>query len=301
MTQIEQNGIIERDADGWIVKVKGKPYVADQKGVTCENPDAKPEDQIHVKRFVNKRIYLSSQYDQAVKEVLSGIDVIVLGMNGYSALSKETCLAWGVKPGAYEAACIGVLKSVYASLMSTFPNIDIRFADGASNVGVDHALISVAKELNRPHLGHSCPKFMFYVEDDDMPVFVADTQEEYAERFIDSLQILIAANGRMQAFEHDIMAVFKKLKHVVPVNVLRSISTTGGPPAIGPNGKIEDAVAAFEQRVHLAHQMVYSHRDPYRDMVGHICETTAAIVRPLLSPERAFGNVMPAFSGRMVS
>lgn len=299
--RIPENGIILRDGDGWIVKVKGKPYVASIAGVTCENPDAAPEQQIHVKRFAKKRIYTGRQYAQAVKEVLTGKEVVVIGMNGYSALSEAQCRAWGVKPGAYEAACVGILKSVYQTLVTMYPTIDIRFAHGASNVGVDAALIKVATELNRPQLGHSCPKFMFYVEDDDLPVFVAKTQAEYAERFIDSLQILIAANGRVQAFEHDIMAVFKKLKHVVPVNVLRSISTTGGPPAINADGKIEDAVAAFEQRVHLAHRMLYSTDDMYRDMVGHLCQTTAAIVRPLLSPEQAFANSMPQFMGKIVS
>ncbi len=301
MEQIAKNGTMVRDGDGFIVRVKGKPYVADLPGVTCENPTAPPEQQIHTKRFKNKRIYTAKQYARAVKEVLFGRDVIVLGMNGYSSLSPEQCKAWGVLPGAYEAACVGILTTVYHSLTAAFPGIDVRFAHGASNVGVDKALLTVASTLNRPNLGHSCPKFMFYVEDDDLPVFVANTQEEYAEAFIDSLNILIAANGRMQAFEHDIMAVFKKLKHVIPVNVLRSISTTGGPPAINAKGGIEDAVAAFEQRVHLAHQMIYSSRDPYRDMISHLCETASSIVRPLLSPERAFGSVLPSFTGKLLS
>ncbi|MBS2008311.1 MAG: hypothetical protein JST01_14785 [Cyanobacteria bacterium SZAS TMP-1] len=291
MKQIEDNGIIEKDGDGYVVKVQGKPYVANIAGVFCENPGAPEAKQVHCKRFARKRIYLAGQYHQAVHEVLMGNDVIVLGMNGYSSLNDEQCRAWGVQPGAYEAACEGILKSVCRSLVETFPGIDLRFADGASNVGVDAVLLKVARDLNRPHLGHSCPKFMFYVEDDDSPVYVAKTQQAYADAFIDSLQVLIAANGRMQAFEHDIDAVFKKLKHLIPVNVLKSISTTGGPPAIGPSGKIEDAVAAFEQRVHMATQALYSGRDPYRNMVSHVSESTTAIVRTLISPARAFGNV----------
>jgi len=290
MKQIQDNGIIEKDGDGFVVKVQGKPYVASIAGVVCENPSAPPEQQIHTKRFARKRIYLHNQYQRAVAEVLTGTDVVVLGMNGYSALNDEQCRAWGVKPGAYEAACEGILNAVCCDLTSNFKGIDLRFADGASNVGVDAVLLKVAKKLNRPHLGHSCPKFMFYVEDDDSPVYVAKTQAGYADAFIDSLQVLIAANGRMQAFEHDIDAVFKKLKHLIPVNVLKSISTTGGPPAIGPTGKIEDAVAAFEQRVHLAAQAIYGGRDPYKNMLGHVTESTTAIVRNLISPERAFAH-----------
>lgn len=299
MELIEQEGIIERDGAGFIVKVRGKPYVGDLPGVTCENPEAPDAEKIHVKRFTKKRIYMPGEYAQAVREVLTGKDVVIIGMNGYSSLTDEQCRTWGVQPGAYEAACEGILTTVCEALMATFPGIDLRFADGSSAVGVDKVLIKVARKLNRQHLGHSCPKFMFYVEDDDDPVYVAGDQAAYAGAFIDSLHILIAANGRVQAFEHDIDAVFKKLKHLIPINVLRSISTTGGPPAIGPTGKIEDAVAAFEQRVHMANQMMYSSRDPYRDMVGHVCESSTSIVRTLVSPERAFINAMPTFRGHM--
>ncbi len=296
---IAKDGIIERDGEGFVVKVSGKPYLQGMPGVTCENPDASENDRIFVKRFAKKRIYLPDQYEQAVKENLTGNDVIIIGMNGYSSLTPDQCRAYGVQPGAYEAACEGILMNVCEALEATFQGMHIRFADGASNVGVDKVLIKVARKRNYQHLGHSCPKFMFYVEDDGDPVYVAETQEAYAGAFIDSLNILIAANGRVQAFEHDIDAVFKKLKHLIPINVLRSISTTGGPPALGPNGKIEDAVAAFEQRVHLANQMIYSSRDPYRSMVSHVCESASAIVRTLISPERAFVNALPTFRGRL--
>jgi hypothetical protein len=298
MTQIEDNGIIEQDGKGFVVKVKGKPYVSKIPGVTCENPGAPDAELIHVKRFDKKRIYMPGEYQRAVQENLVGRDVIVLGMNGYSALSDDQCRAWGVQPLAYESACEGILKSVCRNLWAEFPGISMRFADGASNelvdgrmMGVDSVLLKVAKDLNILHLGHSCPKFMFYVKDDEEPVFVANTQAEYADAFISSLHVLIAANGRMQAFQHDIQAVFNKLKHFVPVNVLRSISTTGGPPAIGPKGQIEDAVAAFEQRVHVAQRAIYGGCDPYKSMVGHVKEFTTSVVRSLISPERAFGEI----------
>lgn len=300
MDILAKEGTIERLDKGFIVRVKGKTYLASEPGVTVENPDAPEAERIYAKRFVNKRIYMPDEYEKAVREILRGNDVIVLGMNGYSTLTEAQCRAWGVRPGAYEQACIGIIKILFQSLTSTFEGLDIRFADGASNVGVDWALLKAARSLNRPHLGHSCPKFMFYVVDDEDPVYVAETQAEYASAFIDSLDILIAANGRMQAFRHDIMAVFEKLKHVIPVNVLKSISTNGGLPAIDADGRIEDAVETFEQRVHLvAQRMVYASNDPYRDLVAHICEEATGIVRPLISPERAFANIAPTFSGRI--
>lgn len=302
MDILAKEGTIERTGSGFTVRVKGKTYLKGRPGVICENPKAKEAERIYAKTFTRKRIYMPDEYDRAVREILSGNDVIVLGMNGYSELNDEQCRGWGVRPGAYEQACIGILKAVYTTLTNAFEGVDIRFADGASafdQKGVDWAIIKAARDLNRPHLGHSCPKFMFYVEDDTDPVYVAETQADYASSFVDSLDILIAANGRMQAFRHDIMAVFEKMKHVIPVNVLKSISTNGGLPAVDADGRIEDAVETFEQRVHMvAQRIVYSSSDPYRSLVGHICEEATGIVRPLISPERAFTKVLPTFGRR---
>lgn len=293
------DGTIERDGKGCVVTVTGDhAHLLEQPGVICENQDAEPGKRIYTKRFIDKRVFLPHEYEQAVQELLVGTDVLVLGMNGYSSLTDEQCRAWGVQPGAYEAACEGILRAAYRTLGEGFEGIDVRIVHGASWLGIDGCQIRVAKALNRPQLGHSCPRFMFYVADgDQVPVYVARNQAEYAERFIDSLQILIACNGRAQAFGHDIDAVFKKLKHVIPVNVLKSISTTGGPPAIGPNGKIEDAVAAFEQRVHMvAQQIEHQGSDRFIELVSHICDVTSAIARQTISPERAFRNVMPTFA-----
>lgn len=295
MDLLAKEGTIQKVDGGFLVRVRGKSYVKDLPGVECENPRAAEERRIYRKLFTKKRIYLSSEYERAVKEVLRGTDVVVLGMNGYSDLSAEKCALWGVKPGAYEQACIGILKMLHKRLNQHFKDIDIRFADGASastGGGVDWAIINAARDLNCQHLGHSCPRFMFYVLDDEDPVYVAETQVDYANAFIDSLDILVAANGRMQAFRHDIMAVFEKMKYLIPVNVLKSLSTNGGMPAVDANGQIEDAVATYEQRVHLIGQrIIQSSADPYRDLVLNICNEAVGIVRPLLSGERAYGNI----------
>jgi len=159
-------------------------------------------------------------------------------------------------------------------------------------MGVDQAVIEIAGKMNIIQLGHSCPEFMMYVKDDDIPVYVAEDREAYADSFINSLDILIAANGRYHAFQHDIDAAFKKLKYVLPVNVIRSISTTGGPPAIGPDGKIEDAVTAFEQRVRLvATQMGINGNDQWKMLKHHLTGTVVSICRQIISPARAFGHI----------
>lgn len=289
---ITGEGTIARQDDGsFIVKVKGATHLASMAEVACENPDAAEGDRIYTRVFHKKPIYLPHEYDRAYNEVLRGNDVVVLGMNGYSALSDAKCREYGVRPGAYEAACAGILDRVINDLEQSYPGIKVRIAHGASTMGVDRVQIEVATQRNLNQLGHSCPKFMFYVPDDDVPVYVAASQVEYSNAFVDSLQILIAANGREQAFRHDIDAVFTKLRHLIPINVLRAISTNGGPPAINADGKIEDAVAAFEQRMHLAAHLTVSSGDLFADAVAHATKQTRAIARNLLSPQRAFRSM----------
>lgn len=290
MEKIRDSGEIKRTQERVIVRIKGKENVLQIPGVRCINPNDALEERIYEKVFIQTPIYLPNEYDKAIKEVLrNGKDIVVIGMNGYSVLNEEQCKAWGVKPGAYEAACESLLYGVTKLLIEKYNGIDIRFAHGASDLGVDKAIVKVATRLNRPQLGHSCPHFMFYVEDNGIPVYVGKDQPEYADSFVESLDILIAANGRLQAFKHDINAAFLKLKHIIPVNILKSISETGGPPAIGPDGKIEDAVAAFDQRVHLmATRLGYTKPDKFNELVYHVEETVVALCRNLISPSRAF-------------
>ena len=287
--KMNKEGLIKRHADGsHTVTVRGVSYIANLPGVVCTNPDAAEAERIYTKHFTKKPIYLPHEYEKAVRENLQGRDVIVLGMNGYSSLTPQKCSEWGIVPGAYEAACAGILESVIQELENAYPGIDIRLGHGASSMGVDGVILAVAAKRNKRQLGHFCPRFMFYVEDDEIPVYVAKTQTDYANAFIDSLRVLVAANGREQAFRHDINAVFDKGKHVIPVNVLRSISTTGGPPALNADGKIEDAVAYFEQRVHLMYHAFSGSGDPFRDIVNHVIDQVRQIGRSLISPERAF-------------
>jgi hypothetical protein len=289
LKKITREGLITRQPDGsHVVMVKGASYVAALAGVSCINPDAAEEERVYSKTFTKKPIYMPHEYERATREILKGTDVIVLGMNGYSSLTSQKCREWGVAPGAYEAACAAILESVIIELEKSYPGVDIRLAHGASELGVDGVILKVAAKLNKRQLGHSCPRFMFYVQDDDVPVYVAKTQVDYANAFIDSLAVLVAANGREQAFKHDINAVFDKGKHVIPVNVLRSISTTGGPPALNADGKIEDAVAYFEQRVHLMYHAFSGTGDPFRDIVNHVIGQVSQISRLLISPERGF-------------
>jgi len=265
---------VECDYDPNIAKLPGVETSADKS--TC------------AKEFRKKRIY--TDLEKALRENLEGTDVIRLAANGYSQLRPEHCEIWGVQYGAYEHAVASLLEAVTVQIQKQFRGVDVRYLHGASNMGVDHAIMAVSKRLNRPNLGFSCPGFMFYVEDDDTPVYVAANQPAYAEAFAKSTDILIACNGRAQALQHDLMAALLYNKEVVLVNVLRTISTTGGPPAIGPGGKIEDAVDAFLIRVHAVGQRMErgGNHDQWKMTVNEIVEVASGICRQRLSPERAF-------------
>lgn len=293
MTMTLDTGLIERTDKGFVVRRKGAAYLAKESGVVCENPAAAEADRIYAKFFENpdKQIYLPDQYDLAVAQNLTGKNVIRLGANGYSKLTPERCAAWGIQPGAYEAACFGLLSYMYEALCADFPGVDIRFVNGASNVGIDKVLIQVAQTYNRYQLGHSCPGFMFYVDPDDgVPVYVGATKEQYADAFIRSLNILVACNGGEQAFVHDISAMFRHKRHLIPVNVIRSISTCGGPPAV-VDGRVEDAVAAFEQHVHTMTQALYQASDPYLAITRHVTQAASQIARRQLVPSLAFAAI----------
>lgn len=280
-------GTIHRDGDAVIVEVVSTSGYAGVPGVERIGKSRGKEGWLYRKVFRNKAIHLPDEYDDAIRANLHGKDVLVLAMNGYSRLTEEKCREWGIRPGAYEKACSVLLKAMFSAVRRSFPDVDIRFVHGASDLGVDGVIIRTAEELRRTQLGFSCPRFMMYVNDGDgVPVYVAGSTEAYAKAFVRSSDILVAANGRQQAFEMDLHAVFKYGKTFIPVNVLRLISTTGGPPAKNAEGGIEDAVAHYEQCVHLVgKRLLPSSADPWKDTVIEINEAMVGICRRILDPD----------------
>lgn len=247
---LRQHGRVYRDGDATVVEIMGKSWLLNEPGVTCANPTAPEPDRIYRKVFAKKKIYLPDEYDRAVAECLSGRDVFVLGMNGYSSIKPEKCREYGIDPGAYEIACEELLEFAIRSLRAAFPDIDVRVIHGASAMGVDLAIQRCARRvLRESELGFSCPEYLFYVQDDSYPVYVASSVHDYSQSFVRSCNVLIAANGRLQAFRMDIAAVFEHDKYLIPVNVIKLISRTGSPAAKNALGQIEDAVAHYEQRV----------------------------------------------------
>lgn len=271
-----------------VVEMTGRTELLKIPGVDCLNPEDGESARVYRRNFKRKRIYLPHEYDRAMAEMLHGEDVVVLGMNGYSSLSEERCRRWQIKPGAYEAACEAILDKVITQLAADFSGIDIRIVHGASNMGVDGASIKTALRRNRPQLGFSCPHFMFYVVDDNLPVYVAESQEEYSKAFARSLDILIAANGSNQSFKHDMAAALHYQKDLIPIDVIGAISRSGGISAVDSAGNVEDAVAAMYQFVHSIQYNGFG-RFGWERMLKRLTATTRKIARRIISPERAFG------------
>lgn len=242
------------------------------------------------KVFTRKKIFLPGEYDLAIASCLSGTNVFVLGMNGYSSLSHDQCVAYGIQYGAYEIACAALLAEITKKLRTEYEGIDVRLVHGASDMGVDKAAINVGLKLNIPQLGFSCPNYMMYVEDDDIPVYVAKNEAEYCEAFTDALNVLITCNGRKTTFSMDIDAMFKKYKDVVPINIIQAISNNGGPPAINEDGEIEDAVAFWYLKMHhVAVQMGIAGIDNWPDAKDKVGNIVSDICRRTMPPHVAFG------------
>ncbi len=83
-------------------------------------------------------------------------------------------------------------------------------------------------------------------------------------------------------FEHD--------KVFIPINVLRLISTLAGPPPKNAAGQIEDAVAHFEQRLHMIGQDrphvpgTVAH-DKWKSALWELGEVLIDVCRHQLDPE----------------
>lgn len=293
LTTVTKHGLVIRDGNRTLILVKKdmSHLLGKDPDVSCLNPDAPKAKRVYQKVFNQRKIYLPEEYDLAVSEQLNGRYVLVLAMNGYSSIKPDQCAAWGIREGAYEVACKNLLKAVCRHLQAQFPDIDIRLAHGSSDMGVDRAIIDAANELRRPMLGFSCAEYAFYVKDGtDFPMHIAATVDEYSEGFVRSADVLIAANGRKQAFRMDIRAVFEYDKVLIPVNVIRLISTLGGPPAKSPDGTILDAVAHFEQRMCMIGQRrptapgSIAH-DPWKSAIHELGEFLVDRCRHVLDPE----------------
>jgi hypothetical protein len=158
---------------------------------------------------------------------------------------------------------------------------------GASEMGIDRVTIETANELRRKQIGFSCPDYLWYVRDDDNPVYVARNTRAYSTAFVRSCDILIAMNGRKTSYEMDFRGMFEYNKTLIPMNILRLISDNGGPPAIDEHGNIVDAVAHFQERVYNVGSPLNDHqgsRDQWQHAIKDLCEIVTHVGRRVLPP-----------------
>lgn len=301
--RIDPNGCIWREADGRvIVEAPVDPTMREllPADAVCINPTAPLAEHVYRREFRNpkKRVYLPDEYEHAVEECY-GAGAFVIGPNGYSLVTEAWCARYAIRFGAYEAAVRKSLRVSIRTARDGFRGAKVRLASGASPMGVDGVTHRVARELDIPCLGHSCPRFMLFVLDDEFPTYVAATQEEYANRFIQSLHLLLTFGGRRQALEHDVLAGCLYRKRVHLIDLPSMLSATGTVPAtiIGADGKpvIENAAAAMAQSVSLfsagsAMTMAPATGDQFDALWANIMSVTTAVCRQHTPPDIAFSD-----------
>ncbi|MDO8598932.1 MAG: hypothetical protein Q7S02_02390 [bacterium] len=293
------HGDIFRDGNRVIVEIPWSlgEHAVGEPGVEIVNPDAPPADRVVRKVFTHKRVYLPEELDLAVATHLAHDDNLVVSMNGYSQIKPEQCKRYGIQTGAYEAACKAVLRHVVTHLRMKFPSAQIRITSGASAMGVDLAIEAVAREFNIMPLGFSCPHFMLWVHDDDLPVYVAESKDAYADRYIQKLDLLITTGGREHALQHDIFAACIYGKRIHFVDVLSMLSPVGTIPATIDDGKggrrIENAAAAMGRNISFfgvreAPTLAPPGGDEWDALFDDVASVATEVCRGKLSAERKF-------------
>ena len=235
-----------------VVEVINEPNSLDY-GAECINLEAPELERIYRKIFTKKPIFLPNEYQQAMNALRTNPADFVLSMNGFSSLTSEWLEKYGIKEGAYEQACIAIMKNVIDKLRSEFPGARLHLTYGASDMGVDWAIEKVASDpgYNLDLLGISCLRYILYAKDDDIPVYVAPNKDLYADCYIESLDFLVSTGGRDQSLKHDIMAACLFQKRIHFVDVLNLLSNNNVPAVVIENGetKIENAPATFGRNI----------------------------------------------------
>ncbi|MFA6588601.1 MAG: hypothetical protein WCT08_06080 [Patescibacteria group bacterium] len=297
MTTYVPDGKVYRTQEGTVIEVIGETYANGLPGVICLNPEAPEGERIYRKVFTTKRIYLPEEYGLAVKEHVEHPDNFIISMNGYSRISPAQCQQYGVFPGEYEQACAAIIREAISHLRLKFKGAQLRLIYGASDLGVDMAIESVARDFNLYPLGFSCPRYMMYVKDDDMPVYVAVNSDAYADLYIKTLDLLIATGGREQALKHDILAACLYGKRIHFVDVLGCLSRNGGVPATVSNAdgtvRVENAPAAFGRYVSFFSRddgvlQTPPGGDKWDALFLNIQSVATAVCRNKMSPARMF-------------
>ncbi len=258
---IPKEGYIERLSDGRVVALnRGAPpsQVARFTDIECLNPEADPSVRVYRKIFVRKKVYLPDEYEKATHEVLGGENTFVLSMNGFTDIGEEKLRNWHLVDGEYEAGCDDLLDGVVIALQQRFKEATLKLVDGGSLMGVDLAIQRVKERHNLTSLSFSTPAWMVFVPDNDDAVYVGANADEYADRYIRSLNFLITTGGRDQALKHDVYAGILYGKRIHFVDVANALAAGRGgvvpPTRTEEDGRVrvENAVAAMRQYISIS-------------------------------------------------
>jgi hypothetical protein len=288
---------IYRTEAGVVVEIERGSDVSGLIDIECMNPQDLPPERYYQRIFRRKPIFLAGEYQEAMAKYLTHPDQIVLSMNGYSTLKPDDLRRYGMKKGAYEQACAAVLRTAIEKLRRKFRGAKIQLVFGASDLGVDQAIEIVAREYNILPLGFSCPEFILYVKDDEIPVYIAADRDLYADYYVRSLDLLLTTGGREQALKHDITASVRYNKRIHFIDLPALLSNNGGIPAtvIDADGhtKIENAAAAFGRNISFFSAKAASNEQPKNGDVWdavftNVEQVATEVCRRLMSPARMF-------------
>ncbi|HEY9777496.1 MAG TPA: hypothetical protein V6C81_27280 [Planktothrix sp.] len=293
--KIGPEGTFFRQGGEWVFRLQnasrrfGKDKEMPER-VLCLNPEKAVEEQIIEFRFRKNMIYTQEQRQEAVRAKFAERNCMVVGPTGYSDAKAALHHLQNLD---YEYAVKGIFSQMVRSLKARIRGLQFGLTNGSSDLGVDMAINLLAEEESIPLLGFSCPEFMLYVKDTGMSIVVCKNQTEYSKNFVETPDVLIALNGRRQAFDMDILGMIGHYKPVIMLDLMRALAGVSKGASLGPNGSVEDAVGLFLSLLKVPPEEIYTGSN----QIGRVAQWTAAEMVHLaqaslkIDPHRKYDNL----------
>jgi len=283
----------------WTEKQEGKL----PEGAKITGSQVVPADQNHPEKtvyLVEKRFQqlqvVAEHAASAITTFLKSEEVVVLGPTGFSNLSPQLLKEMGLAEGDYEEATACYITTVISSLVSYFPNVHFVIADGASDAFVDKGACMAAErlqELGVDHIGHTCNRYLRYVKDRPGVVQISPSSEEYANAFVNHVDILLGLGGRAHALKLDIRGVMsQESKLLVLPDLIRTISAYGDHLPSHSKGELADASAMFGTLLRLVPPQGTAF-DPLQAVAESTAKNCIDVSRRALPASKKFGHQKP--------
>jgi len=255
LESVGEHGRIFRRGKKVIIQARTNWLPEGVKGLNLLNPGALGGQRVFERVFERRApfIYLPDQLAEAMA-YLDFPNSFISSMNGYSN-TAELITRYGIPPGMYERRCEAMYSACLEGVRRKFSYAQYGIVDGAAPFGVDAANRAVAIKFRAKRLSFSCPSYMLLVDDEDeSPIYVAPTSDDYADAYVKPLDLLISTGGREQALRHDVYFSCLESKRILFVDVTNMIDPGNiCVPAtrIDEQGRIriENAAAAMNRNV----------------------------------------------------